>query len=282
MSFLFSQPAPGIVPIDSISFAELAKVDASSVLGNPSGSLADASSITFQDLTQNNLTLFSDTEQGLVPASGGGTSTFLRADGSWATAGISTAGALDQQVLAYDSGTGLTTWQYAGLGDGNLPTGAVILGRAKPIGLTGSGAQNSLIIGTTAGAALTSATPVTLLNGGSALTSGVNNVLIGANSNSITTGYKNVVIGASTYFGNLPDTTNESVIVGDGAYTANADQSVAIGYATYGTAYSVAIGRAAKAGDVNYGAQRNVAIGFNALLYQGSDGVAIGYLASAR
>lgn len=58
-----------------------------SVLGNPSGQWGPPIDLSFADLTLD-LSLFTATVQGVVPASGGGTVNFLRADGSWAPAGL--------------------------------------------------------------------------------------------------------------------------------------------------------------------------------------------------
>ena len=47
---------------------------------------------------------FTDTTEGVVPASGGGTSNFLRADGTWATpAGGGGSGLTFQEVLRVKS-----------------------------------------------------------------------------------------------------------------------------------------------------------------------------------
>ena len=57
-------------------------------------------SATGSRTTTNALQLFDDTEQGLVPASGGGTTNFLRADGTWASPGGGGGGISDGDVLA--------------------------------------------------------------------------------------------------------------------------------------------------------------------------------------
>lgn len=49
------------------------------------------------------LPLFTSTDAGLVPSSGGGTTTFLRADGTFATAGSPPAGS-DTQIQFNDGG----------------------------------------------------------------------------------------------------------------------------------------------------------------------------------
>lgn len=250
MSFLFSQPAPGIVPIDSISFAELAKVDASSVLGNPSGSLADASSITFTNLTSL-LDPFAGTLQGLVPASSNTGTLFLRDDGTWVAAGgglptptIPTDAA---KVVAVDS-SGVASWQYAGLGDGSFPANTVILGQAKPASLVG--ADNFL-----AGAS-----------------AGVNS----------STAYGNIIIGTNAGAGQTTSAAGcfDNVIIGNNANAANRF-GVVIGKSATGSIYSVSIGASSSGGNnavaIGAGAVANggVAIGESAKSSGGS--VSIGY-----
>jgi len=61
-------------------------------------------SATGSRTTTDALQLFDDTEKGVVPASGGGTTNFLRADGTWAAPGGGGGGISDGDVLA----TGLT------------------------------------------------------------------------------------------------------------------------------------------------------------------------------
>jgi hypothetical protein len=69
---------------NAVTNAKLALIPAHSYIGNNTGSSATAAYITNVQLTAD-LDLFTATLQGLVPASGGGTTTFLRADGTFAT-----------------------------------------------------------------------------------------------------------------------------------------------------------------------------------------------------
>lgn len=77
--------ASGALTIASsaISNAKMANMAAHTYKGNNTGSSAAPSDVTSAQLTAD-LNVFTSTLQGLAPASGGGTTNFLRADGSWA------------------------------------------------------------------------------------------------------------------------------------------------------------------------------------------------------
>ena len=62
----------------------LAQMAAHTYKGNNTGSTANPVDVTSTQLTAD-LNLFTSSLQGLTPSSGGGTSNFLRADGSWAS-----------------------------------------------------------------------------------------------------------------------------------------------------------------------------------------------------
>jgi hypothetical protein len=68
---------------NAVTNAKLALIPAHSYIGNNTGSSATAAYITNTQLTAD-LNLFTSSLQGLVPASGGGTTNFLRADGTFA------------------------------------------------------------------------------------------------------------------------------------------------------------------------------------------------------
>src|ERR1035437_3134619 len=67
----------------------LAQMAAHTYKGNNTGSTANPIDVTNTQLTAD-LNLFTTSLQGLVPASGGGTVNFLRADGTWTTISLTT------------------------------------------------------------------------------------------------------------------------------------------------------------------------------------------------
>lgn len=79
---------------DAVTNAKLANMAANSIKGNNTGGSADPLDLTATQMTAM-LNLFTSLLQGLVPASGGGTSNFLRADGTW-TAPTAAAADLDK------------------------------------------------------------------------------------------------------------------------------------------------------------------------------------------
>jgi hypothetical protein len=77
------------VNTNGIDNTYLAQMGANTIKGNNTGSTANALDLTATQVTAM-LNQFSSSLQGLVPASGGGTTNFLRADGTWAVAGTGT------------------------------------------------------------------------------------------------------------------------------------------------------------------------------------------------
>lgn len=71
---------------NKVTNAILAQMAGHTYKGNNTGSTANAADITSTQLTAD-LNAFTASLQGLVPASGGGTTNFLRADGTWASPG---------------------------------------------------------------------------------------------------------------------------------------------------------------------------------------------------
>jgi len=266
MSFLFSQPAPGVLPPNSVSFPEIEKIPANTLLGNNTGSEgpilelnADAATALLSPMGVASVS--TGGAKGLVPESSAGDQLkFLRADRTWAQGTPVATSADAGKVLATD-GT-VASWRYAGLGDGSFGTNNVILGQAKPASLTG--AKNIII----------SVQP-------SSATTSDRNVLIGDIGLPITQGILNVCIGFDT---NIQPAHNsqENVVIGTRTYTAGFGNAL-IGDCVSGAGDSVAIGKAAWAGSIGaFNNQRNVAIGAGAATYEGNNAVAIGAGAQAR
>lgn len=81
----------GTLPIariadSSVTLAKLASIAASTILGNNTGAGAAPTALTGTQATTL-LDTFTSALKGLAPASGGGTTNFLRADGTWAAPG---------------------------------------------------------------------------------------------------------------------------------------------------------------------------------------------------
>jgi hypothetical protein len=101
-----------VVGANSITNAMLAQMPALTIKGNNTGATANAGDLTATQVTAM-LNAFTAALKGLVPASGGGTANFLRADGSWA-APPTPAGAIDIQIFTANG-----TW--------TLPTGGKLV-----------------------------------------------------------------------------------------------------------------------------------------------------------
>ncbi len=71
------------VDADAVTNAKLANMPATSIKGNNTGAAADPADLTGTQVTAL-LDVFDTAAKGLAPASGGGTTNFLRADGTWA------------------------------------------------------------------------------------------------------------------------------------------------------------------------------------------------------
>lgn len=91
---------------NAVTNAKLAQMAAHTFKGNNTGSTANALDLTATQLTAE-LNLFTSTLQGLAPLSGGGTTNFLRADGTWAAPAGS--GGTVTSVAVSGGTTGLTT-----------------------------------------------------------------------------------------------------------------------------------------------------------------------------
>ena len=123
----------------AVTLGKMANLAANSIIGNNTGSAATPIALTTAQTTAM-LDLFSNTLKGLVPASGGGTTNFLRADGTWAAPAGGGGG------TTYTFSTGLTN--SSGTVTANLSTG--VSGGQSVIG--GTAASNNLTLSSTSNA----------------------------------------------------------------------------------------------------------------------------------
>lgn len=133
-------PGSSVATIASnvVTNAKLAQMAAHTYKGNNTGATANAIDVTNTQLTAD-LNLFSATLQGLVPASGGGTTNFLRADGSWAAVSspltfadslVNTAGTV---TLVNDTATPGASKYYGTNGSSTLGYFALPTGFTNPM-----------------------------------------------------------------------------------------------------------------------------------------------------
>lgn len=266
----------------AVTNAKMANMANNTIKGNVSGSAAAPSDLSRTQVTAF-LNTFTSLLQGAVPASGGGTTNFLRADGTWAAAGVSTSSGDVYKVLASNGTT--TTWQYSGLGDGSFGTNNVILGQGKPTNLTGT--SNSLL-GKSVAINATTATENVIIGyaagspnsygNGPGITTGTQNILIGLNA------------GTSWFYNQSLTSSDNSIGLGVNALPLTS-RSIAIGTQAKAShqsatqqAYQIAIGYNAQAGNENYGGGTtvgNIAIGANSQAYGTESCTVIGTSASA-
>jgi hypothetical protein len=99
---------------DAVTNAKLANVATATLKGRATAGTGDPEDLTGTQATAL-LDTFTSTLKGLVPASGGGTSNYLRADGTWASpAGGSADGTL-LDILIYTASGSFTKATYSGL-----------------------------------------------------------------------------------------------------------------------------------------------------------------------
>lgn len=89
---------------NAITNTMLAQMSTLTIKGNNTGGTANATDLTVAQVNTI-LPIFTSTLNGLTPASGGGTTNFLRADGTWAAAGTPTFTAPTVQKFLSGSGT---------------------------------------------------------------------------------------------------------------------------------------------------------------------------------
>jgi hypothetical protein len=79
---------------DAVTNAKLANMATATFKGRTTAGTGDPEDLTATQATAL-LNTFTDTEKGLAPASGGGTTNFLRADGTWTTLSVTTSDVLN-------------------------------------------------------------------------------------------------------------------------------------------------------------------------------------------
>lgn len=126
-----------VIGANKVANSQLAQMAAHTYKGNNTGSTANAIDVTSTQLTAD-LNLFTPSLQGLVPASGGGTSNFLRADGTFAApsgTGVSVIGTINSQSKSANgaviSGTSLVLQEADATNNGLISTGTQTLAGNK-------------------------------------------------------------------------------------------------------------------------------------------------------
>lgn len=125
----------------TVQNSKLATMAAATIKGNNTAGTANPSDLTASQVTAM-LDTFTNGAKGLAPASGGGTTNFLRADGSWAAPPgggggsgdvVGPAGATDNAVARFDGATGkLVQASAVGIDDDGSVVVPVIAAPATP------------------------------------------------------------------------------------------------------------------------------------------------------
>ena len=257
----------------AVTNAKMANMANNTIKGNVSGISAAPSDLTATQATAM-LNQFTSLLQGLVPASGGGTSNFLRADGTWAA--VSGLPSYSQDKVLYSTASA-AEWRTVGTGstDSSYPTNTIILGRTKPVGLLAGGTANTIV-----GAA--SAT---------ALTTGYENTIMGSGAaQSATTSYGNTVIGFEAgKLGTLGSFGNNLIIGYRAGYNLTGSSNIVIGAGALGSGQAngsssvVAIGNSVLQGSwFTGGVNNSVGIGDSVLYDGGSYCTAVGFQAATQ
>ena len=181
----------------AVTLSKMANLAANSIIGNNTGSSATPIALTETQVTAM-LNVFSSSLQGLVPASGGGTINFLRADGTFAAptgtvganqtlSNLTSPVAANQSIspgssLTFDLGTSLESWRtlYVATINSeastlNIETGSVSVGSSPSTSVNISSGGNAGT-GATGGILLESGS---ISNGTSTATTGEIDILSG-------------------------------------------------------------------------------------------------------
>ena len=253
-----------------VTNAKLFQMVNNTIKGNVSGSTGAPSDLTGTQVTAL-LDTFTSSLKGLTPASGGGTTNFLRADGTWAAPASLPSYSKDKVLYSTASAS---EWRTVGLGssDAAYPANTIILGQTKPTGMVNA---NSVIVSTNT----------------TSITSAQYNVLIGDTASNITTGQNNTIIGMVNTGSNPPANIIESVVVGSRT-NASGSQSVSVGDKAQAGLYSVSIGQTSNSNGNystsigglcgSYLTDYTVSIGYGATNRGTGYGVAVGALSGGN
>ena len=259
-----------------VTNAKLFQMVNNTIKGNVSGSTGAPSDLTGTQVTAI-LDSFSGSLKGLVPVSLGGSVNFLRADGTWAPAGVSPGTA--EYILYTNSAASATEWAINGRGPSgsSYPTNSIILGRVKPVGMS---AQNTVLagVGANAGAANDSVAigynayandRAVAIGSGASVTNNANgyqSVAVGYSSTA--TGEAGVTVGSnasgqrnSTVIGFSASDAGNGVVIGKQA-SNTAQGAIVLGTtAAAASTGAIAIGYAANSGTSS--ASNSLVIGYN-------------------
>lgn len=196
----------------AVTLAKMANLAANSIIGNNTGSAAVPLALTGTQVTTM-LDTFTATLNGLVPLSGGGTTNFLRADGTWAAVSGGITGPLVAGRVPFANGVNSLT-------DSSRLTFATASGLSANL----SAVAGNEMFG---------------FNAGNTSMTGLSNTLLGNGAGRLLTdGNKSVIVGAAA--GATLLSSSQSVLIGYGAAslaeaTAGTDffRSVAVGYNAY-------------------------------------------------
>lgn len=162
-----SNAAPGFRAMVAADLPVL-NTGAHSYRGNNTGSSAPTADITNVQLTAD-LNLFTTSLQGLVPASGGGTTNFLRADGTWAAPPGGGGGGGISTITGNTTGSSSVATYFCNTAGGaftfTLPAAASNSGYIVKIKNTGLGSGNNVTIARTGSDQIEGGTSATLTPG---------------------------------------------------------------------------------------------------------------------